>query len=345
MNLTQLTRTGALLACIAAVGVFAAPAVAKTVPSHLRVVTAAGKTLTDHIQYTGKTKVRASKKADCFGSPSSNNRYKLDGANALGLLSDAQSLRRKLAPVLITDAFFGDFGSFGVCGIGGKIAPSGFPAPYWYVAHNYVGASAGANQSPLSSGDRVLYYLTKGNEAGAPDELELTAPRQVGNGDVIHVRVFVRDSGTGERSPAKGASVGGSETNAQGRVAFAANEPGVLPLVATRGDDVPSAKRHVCISAGKGKGAATATVSGCRSPRGELILGSHKRDKIKGTGRADRIKAGGGRDHVNARGGDDRVTTKGGGRDVVDCGKGDDVAKVDAKDKTRRCETVKVKKA
>jgi hypothetical protein len=335
MKLTHFARIGVPIACCVTLA-FAAQAPAKTVPSHLRVLTSSGKVLADHVQYTGKTAFRASKKADCFGSPSSAKRYRLGSANALGLLVDAERLARALEPVLITDAFFEDFGSMGVCGIGGRRAPfvpfdpeNPQPTPYWYIAHDHTGATTGPDQLSLSAGDDVLYYLTKGTEAGSPDQLSLDAPKVVKNAKPFKVTVYVYDAGTGKRTPAEGAKVRGETTNAAGKATIAPNGEGNLVLRATRGDDVPSAKAKVCVG------------DDCGSPRGELILGSPRRDQIEGTKLADRIKPGGGRDVVEAGAGDDTVVATGKGRDVIDCGPGDgDVARISGRDRARNCEKV-----
>jgi hypothetical protein len=258
--------------------------------------------------------------------PSSAKRYKLGSANALGALVDAERLVRALKPVLITDAFYEDFGSMGVCGIGGKKAPfvpfdpeDPQPTPYWYLAHDHAGATTGPDQIQLSPGADVLYYLTKGTEPGSPDQLALDVPRAVKNVKPFKVTVYAYDAGTGKRSPAAGASVGGETTNAAGKATITPAGDGAITLRATRGDDVPSSRERVCVG------------DQC-SPKGELILGSPKADKIKGTGRSDRIKAGGGNDRVEA--GD-------GVGDAINCGPGKkDVAIVDRTDRARKCEKV-----
>lgn len=327
MKLTQPARIGlpialAVLTCALAV----TPAAAKTVPTHLRVLTSSGKVLADHIQHTGPTAFRASKDADCFGpdSPSSNKRHKTTSASALSSLVDAQRLRRSLRPVLITDAFLDSFGA-GVCSIGGHGAPSGSFA-YWYVAHDHRASSVGPAQE-VGAGDDVLYYLTKGTEEGSPAELELRAPRKVGPEGPFEVTVVSYDPGTGKRVPAEGAAVGGQSTDAQGKATIDPDGRKRLKLQATRGDDVPSNRALVCVGLD------------C-APKGELYLGSPKRDKIKASRRADKIVPGGGRDGVKAKAGDDKINAQGGGRDRINCGSGDDVARVDRKDVVVNCERV-----
>src|SRR4051794_13636821 len=77
-------RHGAAIAAAALVFVSAAgSAAADTHFADLRVVTHTGRTLAEFRQYTGSTTARSSRQGDCFGSPSSDKRYRLDGANAL----------------------------------------------------------------------------------------------------------------------------------------------------------------------------------------------------------------------------------------------------------------------
>jgi Ca2+-binding RTX toxin-like protein len=100
------------------------------------------------------------------------------------------------------------------------------------------------------------------------------------------------------------------------------------------------------------------------------VLGTSRKDRLKGTKGRDRVAGGGGKDRVKGLGGKDcvfgesgkdKVTggggkdklTGGGGKDTlkardgkkdkVNCGAGNDTAKVDAKDKVRKCEDVKVR--
>jgi len=68
------------------------------------------------------------------------------------------------------------------------------------------------------------------------------------------------------------------------------------------------------------------------------------RDNVKGNGGRDVIRAGRGKDRIEAGGGKDTVRAARGARDVIDCGPGKDTAIVNKrKDRTRRCEKVKLR--
>jgi hypothetical protein len=235
-----------LLLCL----LLAATATASKKVVQLRVLTSSGKTLADVHQRTGTTKIRASKKADCFGqdNPSSHKRYRLEGATALGVVKDAMASHERLRPLLVNDAFVADGFGLGVCSIGG-FATVDFS--YWYLAVNHVAASTGPDLIPLHNHDRVLWYLTSGSESGFPNELVLKAPDRVKPGNPFGVRVF-SFAGDGTRTPAAGVMVPGATgpTDANGRTTEGGAPEGILRLKATGGpDDVPSAVEKVCVNA------------------------------------------------------------------------------------------------
>lgn len=266
----------------------------------IRVVTHSGETLADHRQYTDDVRVKTSKKADCFGesNPSSGKTYKLDDPTVLGALVDASQMKRKLRPLRVTDAFLSGYGSLGVCDIGG-FDTEGFS--YWYFAVNRVGAGAGANQLPVENGDRNLWYLTSGDEAGPTAELALKAPPRVDAGEPFSVKV-VRHLSDGTREPAEGASVlgGAGPTGADGRTDVTL-PAGMAKVTATASaEDVPAAKLKVC---------AADDVRDCPKRRGVKILGSPGPDRIRATRGPDRIRCGRGKDVVVIRRGerDDRI--------------------------------------
>jgi len=77
---------------------------------------------------------------------------------------------------------------------------------------------------------------------------------------------------------------------------------------------------------------------------GDNIRGGGGKDKIKGNGGRDVIRGGRKADTIKAGGGKDTVRAARGGRDVIDCGPGKDKAFInDNKDRTRRCEKVKLR--
>jgi hypothetical protein len=304
-------RRGAALAAAAVVFLaLAAPAIARTKWADMRVVSHTGRTLAELRQYTGSTTVRATPKAKCFGrgNPSSHKRYRLDGANALGIVKDALASAPALSPLRVSDAFVDDGFGLGICSMGGFETVD---FSYWYLALNRVAATAGPDLTPVRNGDRLLWYFTSGDEAGFPRELVLRAPARAKPGDPFTVRV-VRFRANGKSGPAAGVRVAAGakalgRTGADGRLEVSL--PGSARLAATgTADDVPSNRVRVCVSPKAGE---------CPRRHGKRIYGSPHGDRIKGTRGWDRIRARGGGDTVDLRsGGHDRVSC-GGGRDKV----------------------------
>jgi hypothetical protein len=261
----------------------------------LRVVTSDGTTLADYRQYADDVRVRASEKADCFGpdNPSSNRRYRLEEPNPLGVLAEAANHSRSLSPLRLTDAFVDDGFGFGVCSIGG-FETVGFA--YWYLAVNRVGATTGPDLVPMESGDRHLWYLTKGTEPGFPNELVLRAPARVEPGVPFEVRV-VRFAGDGSSEPAAGALVtnGLAPTGPDGRTTAVVTDGFTRLQASGADDDVPSSRVAVC---------ASETPADCPAARGLRIFGSAGDDRIRATR---------GPDVVRCRRGDDVVLLPGGG--------------------------------
>jgi len=314
--LTPRFRHGAAIAAaIVIVLIAAGSAAAKTKWANLRVVTHTGRTLAEFRQYTGSTTVRSSTKADCFGSPSKDKRYRLDSPNALGILKDALRSDRALRPLVLSDAFVDDGFGLGVCSMGG-FETVGFS--YWDLIVNHVVSSTGASLIPVHNGDRILWYFTSGSEpASGPTELVLKAPPSATPGDPFIVKVL-RFTGQGKSSPAGGVvvtagdkRVGTTRPNGEARVRLSRSAK--LEATGTP-NDIPSNHVAVCVSAEQSR---------CPDAHGKRIYGSKHADRIKGTRGWDRIKARGGADVVNLRsGGHDRVSC-GGGRDEVILDHGD----------------------
>jgi hypothetical protein len=303
-------RHGAVIAAAIVVVLTAAgSAAAKTKWADLRVVTHTGRTLAEFRQYTGSTTVRSSTKADCFGSPSKDKRYRLDSPNALGILKDALATDRALRPLVLSDAFVDDGFGLGVCSMGG-FETVGFS--YWDLVVNHVVSSTGASLTPVHNGDRILWYFTSGSEpASGPNELVLKAPPSSAPGDPFTVKVL-RFTGQGTSSPAGGVVVTAGDrrvgtTSANGEARVRLPRSATLQATATANDS-PSNQVAVCVSAAKSR---------CPKAHGKRIYGSKRADRIRGSRGWDRIKARGGADVVNLRsGGHDRVSC-GGGRDAV----------------------------
>lgn len=71
----------------------------------------------------------------------------------------------------------------------------------------------------------------------------------------------------------------------------------------------------------------------------DVIFGRGGNDRIFGKGGNDRLSGGPGRDWISGGPGRDRISG-GPGADFIDCGGGRDVARVDSRDRVRRCEWI-----
>jgi hypothetical protein len=218
---------------------FAASATAK-VAAELRVVGKGGKTLTEQTLSTGTTKIKTSRKANCFGAGTagSGKSVTVKGATALGLLGQAAKKTTSLQPLLVTDAF--DFG-LGICGVGGSKV-SGKAS--WYLKVNHKGATVGGDAVKLKPGDEVLWDLAPSYPY--PTELGLEAPDTALGGMPFEVRVVSYDE-KGKRKPVAGATVtsAANPTDAAGKTTVTLS--GTASLTATHGKDIPAAAEEVCI--------------------------------------------------------------------------------------------------
>ncbi|MEX2106664.1 MAG: hypothetical protein WD810_07170 [Solirubrobacterales bacterium] len=211
-------------------------------PVDVRVVGAAGKVLSERSLRATTTTVPTSPKATCFGSDKggTGKPVTLQGATALGALSQVVDSTRGLRPLLVTDAF--DFG-LAICGVGGDVVRSGTESS-WYLKVNHRAQSVGGDQVKLRAGDEVLWALA--SSYPYPDELSLSAPRTAKAGRPFTVRVFSYDE-TGKRKPVAGATVTGAEgpTGSDGRATVVLSKPG--RLVARHGGEIPSPRVAICL--------------------------------------------------------------------------------------------------
>ncbi len=218
---------------------FAALAVAKGTPAHLRVL-AGQKVLADQTLRTGTTGVPTSPRAACFGAEStgSGKNVRVAGATPLGLLAQAARSTRALRPLLLTDAF--SFG-LGLCAIGGH-EPKG--EGFWQLRVNHRSSSAGGDAVKLKPRDEALWYLTAAFPG--PEELWLRAPRRVRAGKAFRVRVLAYNE-KGKAKPAAGVKVSGAtaRTNAKGYAAVTLRRP--VRLIARDGKSIPSNRAAVCV--------------------------------------------------------------------------------------------------
>jgi len=303
---TPHSRMRAAALCCAAFALTSLASVAEakstTVPGDLRVVTPAGRTLAEHTQYTGTTRIRTSRQADCFGKGTggSGEKVKVPGPTALGILDDAARPDPDLKPLSITDAF--SFG-LGLCGIGGYEAPQ---QGYWYLKVNHVGSQTGGDQTRVRRGDEVLWYLIKNFNSPTPGELRLKAPARARPDQPFTAKVLeYADDGT--KSPAEGAKVTGAAEPADAKGEVTLSGKGLLGLRATKAGTIPSNEEVVC---------ARRRARLCPAGYERTVAGSSKPDRITGSRAAETILAGGGDDRI--------VVRRRGERDRVKCGAGRD---------------------
>jgi Ca2+-binding RTX toxin-like protein len=127
------------------------------------------------------------------------------------------------------------------------------------------------------------------------------------------------------------------------------------PLEGTGGPDVIAAlggkdrvkalggKDVVCGAKGKDKLKGAKGKDKLKGAKGRDVLNGGKgKDKLKGAKGRDVLVGGKGKDKLAGGKGKDKLKARDGKKDRVNCGPGNDTAKVDAKDKVRKCETVKV---
>jgi len=325
MHVSRFGPGAAIAAVLLVFTGLAANATASTKWADLRVVSHTGRTLAEFRQYTGSTTVRSSTKGDCFGSPSSNKRYKMRDANALGIVKDALDSDHALRPLVLTDAFVDDGFGLGVCTMGGFTTAG---SSYWDLVVNHVASSSGASLTPVHDGDQILWYFTSGNEPiSGPRELVLNAPASAGPGKPFTVKAS-RYTSSGKGSPAAGVTVTANgksigRTGSDGELTATMPDSATLQADGTA-NDVPSNQVRVCVG------------GQCPNTHGKVIYGSEHADRIKGTK---------GPDHITARGGADVINLRSGGKDRVSCGGGRDEVIVRSNDRNDHiassCERVK----
>jgi hypothetical protein len=231
-------------ACALAITVLlsaAAVASAKGVSANLRVVGAGGKALAEETLQTGTTKVPTSPKATCLGKGTggSGKSVTVRGATALGLLAQGAKSTASLRPLLVTDAFLGEFG-LGICGVGGTNSTA---KKSWYLKVNHKNPELGGESVKLKKGDEVLWALAS---YPYPNELALEAPSEATPGVPFEVQVYSFND-KGKRKPAAGVTVSGASapTAADGKATVVLSGP--TTLVATHGKEIPSSGAAVCV--------------------------------------------------------------------------------------------------
>lgn len=234
--------SGALASAVALLGVFA-PAGAgadENVRVQVRVVTHEGRIVADRYLATGSTQVPTSSRATCFGGTPTNGSRLVEGATALGALTELSRKVADLRPLLVTNAF--DFG-LGLCSAGDHL-PSG--EEWWALKVNGVASSTGGDTTFLDDGDDVLWFLAATWRAPLREELRLEAPARPGGRGLVRVTVRAA-AADGSASPIEGARVFAGRTlagttNRKGRLTIRPSKRSgrTLRLVARLGGYIPS---------------------------------------------------------------------------------------------------------
>ena len=251
------------------------------------------------------------------GCRRTNERHRVPGATALGLLGSAFEVQRPLRPLGVAEDEYG----LRVCRMGPHVETDD-PFTGWLFRVNHEAPTLSASLVPVDSGDEVLYVFANfGQNINTGEELELIAPARAQPGRV-QVRVF-QWTFDGKRSPADdGTIVRGGRTavkTVNGRATVVV-EAGREVLRAVHRPDISSARTPICVNA---------QLAECPRVRGRRIVGTAGRDNIADTAGADAIKARAGADRINVRGGE---------ADRVNCGPGRDRVVLSGNDKARLCE-------
>jgi hypothetical protein len=337
----RITVSIAALASLIALAAFGPAGAGASVPVDLRVASNDGGNLADVIQYVpSTTTIKTYDGPDCFSAAnhSSGQSYKQTSPNMLGAIWEAAQVEPALQPIRISDANYGDFGSFGVCQINASTPPG-----FFFLGANHQALQVGANQFPVQGGEDLLAYRTP-DDFTTDDELDLSAPVRMTPGAVsVNVRAYTNAfSSTGATvEPRAGVTVTGGDqpvqTDSGGNALVSFATEGVHQLTAT-GDynDIPSPTLSVCVAAQPERD--------CPAERGREILGSDEAEGIKGTDGDDLIRPRGGNDGVKAGAGNDMIIANGGGRDRIFCGGGKDTVTRDGKDRvSKSCEKVRTR--
>ena len=304
-------RTPLVLSCAFALALLApAGAAADSVVSNLRVEGPGDEVLDPGTSYSNDT-IKAKTSGAC--GDTNEDKYRLQGANAIGLIGHGANVNEDIDPLKVSDTF--EFALI-VCRIGEVAAFDTDRA--WLYKVNHEEAQVAGEQFELDRGDEVLWYLANfGSGDNTGQELDLRAPDRTQPGQAFDVKAYEFDA-DGDREPAEGVAISGGTapvvTDADG-VAFVTAGADDTTVRGERGDDIPTPPIEVCVDS---------DVEDCPERRGERIYGTDADDKIKGTRGADRI---------SARRGDDKIDVKGDEVDKVDCGPGRDEVEADGNDK------------
>ena len=189
MRMTVSTRAAAIALATSLTLAASAASAGASVPVDLRVASNDAGNLADVRQYVpGTTTVKTFAGPDCFSAAdhSSGQSHTLSSPTMLGAILEAAQVEQGLQPVRISDADFGEFGSFGVCQVNAKTPPG-----FFYLKANHQALQVGANLFVVQGGEDLLVYRTP-DDFTADEELDLSAPVRVAPGApvVVNVRAY-----------------------------------------------------------------------------------------------------------------------------------------------------------
>ena len=251
------------------------------------------------------------------GAP--NDRHRVPGATALGLLGSAFETQRALRPLGVAEDEFG----LRVCRMGPHVETD-TPFSGWLYRVNHRSPTVAASLREVGSNDEVLWYFANfGADINTGDELVLIAPARATPGPV-QVR-----GGRSTRSTARGHRADDGTIVRGGRAPVPTVERSrhggrrARPRGAPRG----SPPGHLL-------GADAGLRRGAAQPSARRSAAAASSGRLGPTTSATRAGA----DAITGRAGADRINVRGGEADRVNCGPGRDRVVLSGNDAARRCE-------
>lgn len=228
------------LAAAVVAGVWCAPALAVPATVELRVEGATTTVFEGPVTTDGKTIDKGDGAHPCDGT--NLGAHPAPGPTATATLDDA-SIKAGFSWEGGWDANYQDFLVTRI----GPDAQDQVAGKYWSLAVNFSSAQVGGCQQRVVSGDEVLfaYDVFGGPPDYAPKPLlKLVGPGKARSG--TETTVTVTNGATG--APFPGASVGGTQTGADGKAAVVLASPGVARLKASAAGTIRSNTLQICVS-------------------------------------------------------------------------------------------------
>jgi hypothetical protein len=134
------------------------------------------------------------------------------------------------------------FSDFSIDAIGPDAVPPSFD-PYWGYFLNNVASQIGGCQQQVAQGDDVLFAFASFRSK----LLLLAAPARAATGEAFPVTVQQNGGNGGSSTPASGADVAGTTTDASGHATLSFADAGNHVLKASRSDSIRSNAATVCV--------------------------------------------------------------------------------------------------